>query len=142
MALNWNGSTLSKPSTYIAYRDLDIDILWQLDSKLYIIIIQMVPIFCHYYHGQEIPWSFSLIAKIYIIKEKLRINMFWVSWSHDFILKHIHETSLQNLEDHMVARRFSLCQNSTLGRIICYFVKKVGMPRWENNKCFFVVACC
>ena len=50
--------------------------------------------------------------------------MHWVSWSHVFTLQHKEETSLQILEDHMVAQTFSLYRNSNLGPDNLLFCQK------------------
>ena len=71
-------------------------------------------------------------------EEESNIGISWVSWLHICTPKHLGGAGLLNLEDHLVARRFSLLKemcscSQPWVEIICYFVEKAGIQHGKTK---------
>jgi hypothetical protein len=85
---------------------------WPFATHLKVVQVIMILIISYFF--PLLPWTkksfdqFSCALKYTLWKKESNIGISWVSWFHVCTPKHLGGTGSLNLEDHMVARRFSL----------------------------------
>jgi hypothetical protein len=129
-SLNWISGTISDKFIYWKSQ------AWPFATRLKVVQAIMIPMISYFL--PLLPWTkksldqLARTLKYTLWKKEFKIGINWVSWTHICTPKHLGGAGLLNLEDHMVARRFSLLKELCLGsqpwaEIICYFVEKVGI---------------
>ena len=135
-SLNWISGTISDKFIYWKSQ------AWPFATRLKVVQAIMIPMISYFL--PLLPWTkksldqLAQALKYTLWNKEFKIGINWVSWTHICTLKHLGGASLLNLEDHMVARRFSLLKGMCSGfqpwaEIICYFVEKVGIQCGRTN---------
>ena len=135
-SLNWISGTLLDKFIYWKSQ------AWPFATRLKVVQAIMIPMISYFL--PLLPWTkksldhLARALKYTLWKKESRLGISWISWSHICTPKRLGGAALLNLEDHMIARRFSLLKGMCLGsqpwgEIMCYFVEKVGIQHGKTK---------
>jgi hypothetical protein len=122
-SLNWIFGTISNKFIYWKSQ------AWPFATRLKVVQAIMIPMISYFL--PLLPWTKKSLdqsprALKYILwRKEFKIGINWVLWTYICTPKHLGGAGLLNLEDHMVARTFSLLKGMCSGSqpwadIICY----------------------
>ena len=135
-SLTWISGTISDKFIYWKSQ------AWPFATRLKVVQAIMIPMISYFL--PLLPWTkksldhLARALRYTLWKKESNIGISWVSWLHICTPKHLGGAGLLNLEDHLVARRFSLLKEMCSGsqpwaEIICYFVEKVGIQHGKTK---------